>query len=69
MLFKNDVEPSCIYCRYGTALGRNEYACEKHGIMDGSGYCGAFRYEPTKRIPPVMPRLDFMRFSEDDFTL
>jgi len=69
MLFDNNIEPSCSYCRYGSAIGRNEYACEKHGIMFGYGFCGAFLYEPTKRIPTALPSLNSFGLSDEDFVL
>jgi len=33
------------------SLGFGEVACSKRGIMSDNGNCGAFKYEPTKRIP------------------
>ena len=69
MLFNNNIEPSCSYCRYGESLGYDEYACSKRGIMAGSGFCGTFRYEPTKREPDPSPNLRSTGLSEDDFTL
>ena len=69
MLFDRNIEPLCAYCRYGSALGQDEIACIRRGIMESSGSCGAFRYEPTKRVPKVMPRLDSKGVSEGDFTL
>ena len=69
MLFNTNIDPSCAYCRHSTALGGDEFVCVKHGIMHGSGFCGSFRYEPTKRIPPVLPSLDSTGLSEEDFIL
>jgi len=69
MLFDPNIEPGCEYCRNGTALGQNEIACIKHGIMFSHGSCGAFRYEPTKRVPPVLPGFDISKFSDEDFAL
>ena len=69
MLFDRDIEPSCLYCRYGRKLGETEVACLKRGIVDGTGYCAAFTYEPTKRIPQPLPRLDTSGLSEEDFSL
>ena len=69
MLFNRDIEPSCNYCRHGRKLGSSEIACIKRGIVDGTGFCGAFHYEPTKRVPHVMPKLDTSGLSEKDFTL
>ena len=69
MLFDRNIDASCAYCHHGTALGRDEFICIKHGIMHGSGYCRSFRYEPTKRIPPVVPSLDTSGVSDEDFML
>ena len=69
MLFNVDIEPSCLYCYYGTKLDADEIICIKRGIMAGSGSCSAFRYEPTKRVPEALPRLDDSGLSEDDFSL
>jgi len=69
MLFDRNIEPSCSYCRYGTFMGYDEVACVRRGIMSGAGYCGFFRYEPTKRVPPIIPRLNLSELSEEDFTL
>jgi hypothetical protein len=69
MLFNRNIEPSCEYCQYGTALGFDEIACIKRGIMTSSGSCGAFRYEPTKRVPQALPSLKPSGLTEEDFSL
>ena len=69
MLFDRNIEPSCAYCQYGTDMGRNEIICVKNGIMADFGSCGAFRYDPTKRVPEVKPGLDASEWSEEDFSL
>ena len=51
MLFRKNIQPSCAYCKHGMSLGFGEIACSKRGIMSDEGKCGAFRYEPTKRVP------------------
>jgi len=68
MLFDRNIEPSCAYCRFGEALGYDEYACSKRGIMSGFGFCGTFRYEPTKRVPQPLPSLKVPELSDEDFT-
>ena len=70
-MFNRNIEPSCLYCRYGAALGCNEVACSKRGIMSGEGFCGAFRYEPTKRQPEtvVMRSPKELGLSAEDFSL
>ena len=69
MLFDYEIEPCCSYCKHGTDLGRYEIACIKRGIMHGSGCCGAFRYEPTKRVPPALQRLNSSELTDEDFAL
>ena len=69
MVFDNKIEPSCTYCRFARELGNDELACLKRGIVDSSGFCGSFRYEPTKREPLVPPKLDVSGLSEDEFSL
>ena len=69
MLFNRNIEPCCAYCRYSETLGYDEYACSKRGIMSGFGFCGEFRYEPTKREPQPLPNLKASELSEEDFTL
>jgi len=69
MLFNNNIEPSCSYCRFGTHLGSDEYACSKRGIMTGEGSCGSFKYEPTKRVPDPAPIVRETSFTKEDFTL
>jgi len=69
MLFDRSITPSCAYCGFGEALGYDEYACSKRGIVSGFGHCGTFRYEPTKRIPQPAQSLKAAELSDEDFTL
>jgi len=50
-------------------LGDDEVVCIKRGIMSGFGSCGAFTYEPTKRVPGKIYRLRATELSEEDFAL
>ena len=69
MLFDRNIEPCCMYCRYAAALGYNEVACVRRGIMDVAGSCGSFRYEPTKRVPVPAPSVDATGLTEEDFAI
>ena len=69
MLFKQNIHPSCSYCLYGTDLGYNEIACIKRGIMSAVGFCNAFRYEPTKRVPEFAQNVSISRMKEEDFAI
>ena len=68
-LVDENVEPKCTYCCHGKSLGNDEVACVRRGIMSSSGYCRGFRYEPTKREPRAVQRLDTAMFSKQDFSL
>ena len=69
MLFNRNIEHSCSYCRFGTALGFGEVICSKRGIMADTGFCSAFKYEPTKRVPEPAPRIMEAGFTAEDFSL
>lgn len=69
MLLDNNIEPCCGYCRHGTSMGNNEVICIKRGIMESSGNCNSFRYEPTKRVPDSTPVFTTSELSEEDFTI
>jgi len=63
------IQPCCAYCRYSSALGRDEVVCIRRGIMESSGNCNAFRYEPTKRQPEGLPVVASTDFTEEDFKI
>ena len=69
MLIDRRIQPSCAYCRFGAALGKGEVACLRRGIMESSGSCNAFRYEPTKRVPEGFPTAMVTGLSEEDFKI
>jgi len=69
MLFNRNIEPSCAYCRFSSAMGDDEFACSKRGIMSGFGSCSSFFYEPTKREPEHLPSLKPSSLAEEDFSL
>jgi len=50
-------------------MGKSEIVCIKRGIMADTGSCGAFRYEPTKRVPEISPSLKASGLTEEDFSL
>ena len=69
MLFDRDIKPCCSYCLFGTDIGDRLVACKKRGIMKEDGFCGAFRYEPTKREPEISPDLKTSELTEEDFSI
>ena len=69
MLFRRNIQPSCAYCNFGMTLGFGEVACSKRGIMSDVGKCGAFRYEPTKRIPEYARSQGVAKVREEDMRI
>jgi len=69
LLFRRDIEPSCVYCKHGTSLGFGEIACSKRGIMSQEGKCTSFMYEPTKRKPEFASTTVAVNISKDDMSL
>ncbi len=42
--------------------------CAKKGIVPAESHCGAFRYDPLKRVPPVREAGD-EELRQEDFQL
>jgi len=51
MLFRNDIEPCCAYCKHGSQINADRVACLKQGIVSLWGSCKKFSYDPLKRQP------------------
>lgn len=68
-LFQTSIEPRCAYCAKGHILNPGQVACPKRGVMSSGSHCGAFRYDPLKRVPPRPAKLSQPDFSEEDFSL
>jgi len=68
-MFNRNIEPSCLYCRFGALIGSDEIACSKRGIMSAMGSCSSFHYEPTKREPEPSPGILVSDLSEEDVSL
>jgi hypothetical protein len=69
MLFREDIEPKCEYCRYGSSLGYDEVVCVKRGVFLATAHCAKFKYDPTKRRPEMRPKLDTSKLKKEDFAL
>lgn len=69
MLFRKDIEPRCLYCRYGKEFMPEQISCPKKGVVGPGYHCRKFRYDPLKRTPPKQAVLDLSRFQDEDFTL
>ena len=69
MLFQKGIEPRCVYCARGTQLNEESILCPKRGVVPAARSCGAFRYDPLKRVPPAPVMPDFSRLKDEDFQL
>lgn len=69
MLFEKKMEPRCTYCQRCTPLDEENVLCIKKGVVPAGFHCGAFRYDPLKRVPPRPAPLDFSRLKDEDFVL
>ncbi|MCD7761183.1 MAG: hypothetical protein LUH16_05345 [Clostridiales bacterium] len=69
MLFRDQIEPRCIYCQHGTAIAEDTVVCLKKGVMSGGGSCRGFAYDPFKRVPAVPADPDFSKLNDADFSL
>ena len=69
MLFRNNIVPSCAYCKHGLSLGLGEVACSKRGIMQDDGSCSAFRYEPTKRMPEYAVKVASREYTTEEMSI
>ena len=66
-LFRQNIEPRCEYCDKGSRISDTEVACVKRGIVACEHHCGAFVYDPLKRVPPRPVKL--AETKAEDFTL
>ena len=69
MLLNKSIEPRCVYCEKGRTISDGRVACSKRGVVQGGYHCGAFKYDPFKRIPPKPVRLSVKNVSDEDFAL
>ena len=69
MLFRKDIEPRCAYCFRGSRISETEVICVRHGIMAEEDCCGAFRYDPFKRVPPRPVSLEVEKHRPEDFDI
>lgn len=68
-LFRKNIDPRCAYCRRGQQINDREVACVKRGVVPMEDHCGAFRYDPLKRVPPRPASLDTDRLKSEDFSI
>ncbi|MEG1239766.1 MAG: hypothetical protein RSD46_00300 [Oscillospiraceae bacterium] len=69
VLFEKKIDPLCLYCERGCALGDDEILCIKKGVVSPGFHCHAFRYDPLKRTPPKPAAVEATGLSQEDFTL
>lgn len=68
-LFQTSIEPRCAYCARGRKLDQDQVVCSKKGVMSAGSHCGAFRYDPLKRVPPRPAKLAGTALPDEDFRL
>ena len=69
MLFRKKIQRSCAYCANSTFMDEEQYLCIKKGVVEDTGKCRKFKYDPCKRIPAKPKALDFSKYEEMDFSL
>ena len=69
MLFKKRIEKSCSYCAYCTKLNDEQALCIKKGVVELSGKCRKFLYDPCKRIHVKQKTIDFQKYDQEDYSL
>ena len=69
MLFHKKIEPRCAYCARGATLEEGRILCSKKGVVSPGDRCGAFRYDPFRRLPPKPASLDTSKLKDEDFRL
>ena len=67
MLFRKKVDPRCAYCAKGCTIDDEQVACVKKGIVDPEDHCGAFVYDPLRRVPPRPVKLSTEKLKREDF--
>lgn len=69
MLFRKNIDPRCAYCAKGGKISDGEVICPKRGVVAPEDHCGAFKYDPLKRVPPRPLKPDLKGLKEEDFSL
>lgn len=69
VLFRTNIEPSCVYCIHSVRLNDDCMGCLKRGVVSVTDMCNKFAYDPLKRIPARPLRLQSGKFSDEDFAL
>ena len=67
-LFRDDIDPHCIYCSHSADMFKSEVICRFHGIKGAGDSCKKFSYDPLKRVPPK-PVAIKKGYTDEDFKL
>jgi len=60
-----DIERFCKFCEHASALSSPDtMLCKKHAIVDAGGCCRRFVYDPLKREPSALPKLQTVELAE-----
>jgi len=68
-LFRKNMDPRCAYCARGQQINDREVVCVKRGVVPMESRCGAFRYDPLKRVPPRPAELNTGGLKDEDFSI
>ncbi|MBE6927892.1 MAG: hypothetical protein E7467_05325 [Ruminococcaceae bacterium] len=69
MLFRKKIEKSCSYCVHAAKIDETTILCAKKGMLNSTGHCRKFKYDPLKRTPPKAKPQDFEEYDRVDFSL
>lgn len=70
MIYRDCENPKCFFCAYSSSLAAtDDMICTKTGIVKKDDLCKKFRYDPQKRVPKRVPKLNTKKFSKDDFSI
>lgn len=57
-LCKKDIDKICAYCKHSSSeIDASNIICRKKGCVSKHDTCRSFCYDPTKRKPPLKPRV------------
>ena len=68
MMFRNNIEPRCAYCKHGIQVSPERVACLNRGVVSLYHSCSKFSYNPLKRLPE-RPRKLAVALDPELFTL
>lgn len=55
---KKDIDKYCAYCENSSSeIDAQNVICRRKGAVSKTSTCRKFQYDPTKRKPPMKPRV------------